>query len=252
MPEKSMTTTRTVTLSHSTTVFIGGASPLAQVPILAGLVVFAPILLTILSGRLLSPFAVYWSAVFPAYRFLLYAIWNGITIGCLYRILRQYGVTWGDLGWSHFRWRDQALALTAAIIGLFVLFPLANGLAAWLGLPLSQTEALLLNNPLNWVSAILLPSLLIPIAEEILFRGYLLGLLSAKFVRPWAVGLIGTAMFAGMHIGLYGLSQMLVVVSLWTILPVGLFIWRRSIYPTGTLHILNNLFGFVIIPWLLR
>ncbi len=63
-------------------------------------------------------------------------------------------------------------------------------------------------------------------------------------------GLLGTVMMGLIHIALYGVSDMLLAVLLWTILPVGLFLWRRSVWATATLHILNNLFGLVIAPLL--
>ncbi len=103
----------------------------------------------------------------PAYRFLLYALWNWI------------------------------------VLGLLVLFPLGRALAGVVGLPVSASGAIPLVDPIAAVIAVILPCVIIPMAEELLFRGFLLGLPAAKIQNPMQAGLIGMIMFGLMHIGFY-------------------------------------------------
>lgn len=85
--------------------------------------------------------------------------------------------------------------------------------------------------------------------EEILYRGFLLGLLWAKLGRAWLAGLLATMIFALFHIPGFGLAGALFIL-LWTPLAVTFFLWRRSIYPPYAMHVLNNLFAYVLVPLL--
>ena len=101
---------------------------------------------------------------------------------------------------------------------------------------------------LNLLSAILLPAVLVPMAEEVLFRGFLLSHLRGRFHNSWVAGLIGGFMFVLIHVPLFGWSGMLLYMALWTPLPVILFLWRKSLYPSTVMHILNNTFAYVLVP----
>jgi uncharacterized protein len=228
------------------------SSAFAQLPILLALIVFVPVVLTTLTGRLLGPLNAFFVTAFPAFHFLLYAIWNFSLIAAGYLVFRRRGITWRDVGFTNFRVRDQIWGVVAMLFGLFFIFPIANHLSTILGTGALQTKGFALVGPLAILSAILFPALLVPFAEEIIFRGFLLNLLRVKIGNLWAVGLIGIIAFTVIHIAFFGWSGMLLYIVLWTPLPVGLYLWRDSIYPTLSMHALNNLFAYVVFPMLSR
>jgi membrane protease YdiL (CAAX protease family) len=227
-------------------------SPFSRLPFAWALIVFVPIILTSLTPMLLRPVTAPIIAAYPAFPFLLYALWNWALILTGYFALRRCGIGWKNIGLAHFRWRDVGWAVVAALIGIFLVFPLSNGVLMGLGLGALQNKALPLAGPLNLISAILFPSLLVPVAEEVLFRGFILELLKAKFRNNWLAGVVGGLMFVLIHVPLFGWSGMLLYVLLWTPLPVILYLWRKSLYPSSFMHFLNNFFAYVLVSLMSR
>jgi uncharacterized protein len=223
-------------------------SPLARLPLAAALIVFVPIILTSLTPVLLRPVTAPIIAAYPAFPFLLYGFWSWALIIVGYLVLRRLGIGWSSIGLAHYRWRDLGWGVLAALIGIFLVYPLSNGIVMGLGLGALQSKPISLAGPLNLVSAILFPAILVPVAEEVLFRGFILEMLQAKFSRKWAAGLVGGLMFVLIHVPLFGWSGMLLYVLLWTPLPVILYLWRKSLYPSSIMHILNNTFAYVLVP----
>jgi membrane protease YdiL (CAAX protease family) len=227
-------------------------SPFTRLPLAAALIVFVPIILTSLTPVLLRPVTAPIIAVYPAFPFLLYAFWCWALIVIGYFVLRRRGIGWSDIGLARFRWRDVCWGVLAALIGIFLVYPLSNGILLGLGLGALQSRSLSVVGPLNLISAILFPSLLVPVAEEIIFRGFVLEMLQAKFHKKWIAGLVGGLMFVLIHVPLFGWSGMLLYVLLWTPLPVILYFWRKSLYPSCIMHILNNTFAFVLVTLFTR
>ena len=137
-----------------------------------------------------------------------------------------------------------------ALIGLWVAYPLSVLIVRLFGLPPMRGMNFSLVGPLDVVSALVATVLLGSLAEDILFRGFLLSTLRAKMSNLWTVGLIGIIMFTLVHLH-FGLAGMIFIL-LWSPLTVGLFLWRRSIYPSYVMHVLNNLFAYVIVPMFLK
>jgi uncharacterized protein len=227
-------------------------NPLARLSLWVALLVFIPIILTSLIPVLLRPLTAPIIAAYPAFPFLLYAAWSWALILTGYFMLKRLGIGWKDIGVGHFRWRDLGWAVLAAVVGIFIVYPLASAVLIWLGLGALQSRTLSLAGPLNLISAILFPSVLVPIAEEVLFRGFLLELFQAKFHRKWVAGLLAGLMFVLIHLPLFGWSGMMLYILLWTPLPVILYLWRRSLYPSSIMHVLNNTFAYVVASLFMR
>lgn len=216
------------------------------------LVAFLPVLLTrflfrvsILIGKPLSVSI----RAYPLGGFIVYMACVWLVVGVGWAYLRRKGATWRDLGFTNFRLRDMAWAVLAALVGMFVVFPVSQGLARWLGLPAMRGVNYRLDNPIDLLIAVFICALIGPLGEEILYRGFLLGLLRAKLRRAWLAGLLATLIFALVHVPGFGLAGALFIL-LWTPLVVILFLWQRSIYPPYVVHMLNNTFAYVLVPLL--
>ena len=224
---------------------------MARLPLLTILIVFIPVILTMLTYKLMGPQSRPAMTTSPMIPFLVYAAWNWFVICGGYLLIRRRGITWKNLGFTNFRFRDLGLGVAGALIGLFVVYPISAFLARSLGLPGMQGMDYSLIGPVDITSALLACVLFVPLAEEIIFRGYLLNILRARIGHLWVVGFIGTIMFVLIHIPYFGWAGMLFTLLL-TPLIVGLFLWRRSIYPSYVMHVLNNFFAYMIVPLFLR
>ncbi len=230
--------------------FSPGASRLGELPFVTVLAVFVPTLVTGLVSYLLRPLTGSVYANFPMFGFLIYGVCNWIVIGAGYVLLRRRRITWSDIGFANFRWRDLGYAFIATLIGLYVVYPLSNLLTSWLGLKAMSGMGYSLPGPANIISAILLPGVLIPLGEDIIFRGFLLTYLRGRLQSLWFVGFIGTVFFTLIH-GYFGWAG-IVFILFWAPLTVTLFLWRRSIYPSYFMHVLNNFFVYVAVPLFFR
>jgi membrane protease YdiL (CAAX protease family) len=235
------------TRAKPTTAGLTTPSPWQRVPLVLALVVFAPIALTMGVAHLWGAEVFAAMRFFALFPFLLYVACGWLVIGILFPALRGWKITLKDLGFRNFRPLDLLLAGAAAALGIIVIYPLASALATLIGLEPLRGMGYSLANPLNIIGAVVIASVLGPLAEDVLFRGFLLGLLTDKLRRPWLVAIIGTLAFTLIHIPYFGWGGTLFIL-LWSPLSVGLFLWRKSIYPSLVLHIINNLVAYVLIP----
>jgi membrane protease YdiL (CAAX protease family) len=225
--------------------------PLATLSPLTVTVVLLPILLMKLfvfffTGQRMSAV----TAEYTLFPFLVYVGFNILVIAAGW-ILLHNRLRWQDIGFTRFRWSDAGLGTVAALIGIFIIYPVSVLLADILGLEGIKGMNYSLNDPLNIVSAVVIASLIGPLAEDILFRGFLLTLLGSKLRQKWLVGLLGVLIFSSIHIFYFGWGGVLFIL-LWSPLSVILFLWRKSIYPCLVLHVLNNMTAYVLIPVILN
>ena len=226
-------------------------SALARVPAAAAFIVFVPVLVLATAVRFIMlrlDASLYHAS--PLTPFIVSSICSWTVISLVYLRLRRKGGTWADLGVRRARTSDIVLGVCAAAVNILLVYPLSVLIVRSLGLEEIRdaiTYPLTLWNVLGTVFFIVL---IIPLAEEILFRGFFLGLLRSKIGNLWLVGLLGCLSFAVVHLPRWGVSGALFIL-LWAVAPVCLFLARRSIVPSFTMHIINNFFAYVILPALL-
>jgi hypothetical protein len=182
---------------------------------------------------------------------MVYAAWNWVVICAGYLFIHRNGVRWKDLGFTDFRYRDLELAVAGTLVGLLIVYPVATWLAHVIGLPAMKGMSYSVTSTFDVAGTFLASVLFGPLAEEIIFRGYLLNLLRVKMKSLWVVGIIGVIMFTLVHLPYFGWGGMLFV-FLWSPLVVVLLLWRRSIYPSCVMHVLNNFFAYMVVPLFLR
>lgn len=165
-------------------------------------------------------------------------------------LLRRRGLTWADVGlrrpdrspW-HLAWQIPAVMAAGAAASMLVLIPLGAG-----GEPAGEpTDAaiadLLAGGPVFAVLGLLTVAVLVPVAEEVVFRGIVLPALRARFRVVAGITLAGAA-FAAVHMLPPALPYLLVV----GIALCAMAEWYRSIVPGIVLHGVNNaiVFGGVV------
>jgi membrane protease YdiL (CAAX protease family) len=167
-----------------------------------------------------------------------------------WRLLRRRGVNPQMLGLRTPRPREWLLAVGGGVILILAVYPLATLVVQAVGFAPPRSISLSLARPAEIIGAILVLGLLIPLAEEILFRGFLIGLLREKLGSTWLAGLVGALFFAAVHLPRMGPGGALFIL-LWSAVPVALFLWTRNVFLTSGAHSINNLFAYVVVPLLL-
>ena len=134
---------------------------------------------------------------------LVYAITIAVLIGVPWAVLKLR-TTWHDLGLARLpEWRDIGLALAGVVlyfVGASALLFVVSKLIP--GFDVAQTQELGISKAqFGWeLSLIFLLFVVVgPIAEEIVFRGYLFGALRRARVPFWLAALVTSALFGLAH-----------------------------------------------------
>ena len=175
------------------------------------------------------------------------------TIGLLLALLvLRYLLGRRQLGWRHvgvtggLSSKSVLYAFIGWLVGFFLYYIVEISLNR-IGIRMFWNEGDFFGLDTPWrVIGICFAALIVaPIAEEILYRGYVLQALLAKLPTVLAV-LLSALIFASIHIGIG--PGMVIYLFLGAIIPAYLFIRFRSIYPCVLMHFLNNIVAYVFIP----
>ena len=160
-------------------------------------------------------------------------LWNWLAVGVLFafvllvekRRLSSIALTmpnWKDILWAVVFW----VIATVASGFLNALVPLAStgGFQAILALPLPVIVAIILTTATT---------------EEILFRGYPIERLRELTGSIWLGVAISFALFVVPHVRFFG-PEWLVTNGVSVVLLYILYVWRRNLWATMTMHLLGN------------
>ncbi|RKE66999.1 hypothetical protein BXY47_0991 [Dietzia kunjamensis] len=157
-------------------------------------------------------------------------------------LLRRRGLGWADVGirppdrspW-HLAWQIPAVMAAGVTASMIVLIPLGAGAESTGDEADAAIADLAAGGPVLAVLGLLTVTVLIPVAEEIVFRGIVLPALRARLRAVAGITLAG-AVFAAVHLLPPALPYLLVVgISLCAMAE-----WYRSIVPGIVLHGVNN------------
>ncbi|RQH02045.1 CPBP family intramembrane glutamic endopeptidase [Natrarchaeobius oligotrophus] len=138
-----------------------------------------------------------------------------------------------ELGWT--------LAFVPLGVGGFVAGLEAAALAGF-GL---EPFAYDVTDPATLAAVVFGAVLLAPVVEEALYRGLLLGTLLGRGWSPVAAGLATIALFAALHYPHLGVAGVLAIAG-WSIFPTILRLRFDSIVGPWLLHLLNNVYAYVL------
>jgi membrane protease YdiL (CAAX protease family) len=138
------------------------------------------------------------------FRLALYGFWAVATAIALTMVLFRRGVRLEDLGWrGSLSLGKAAWAALAALAALAVWFPV-DAVREVLGIPLywvwGQEQFVMPRSTWEFFVAGFVGLLLVPLAEETLFRGHVLQALRAR-MHPFSALLLHNALFAVYHLG---------------------------------------------------
>lgn len=103
-----------------------------------------------------------------------------------------------------------------------------------------------LTDPITVAAVVFGAVVVAPFAEEVLFRGFLLGSLLGRDFSPVAAGSISIVAFGLLHVALLGVAGV-VVTALWSVVPTVLRLRFNNLTGAWLLHLINNIWGYLAV-----
>ncbi len=191
---------------------------------------------------------------FSIFAIALYSLGTVIAVVILYFLLKRQGLNLAAIG---FRGTLNFQGIAFSFLGLiaaFILYPAIEAALSPLGIPMFWRGGASSALHLSTVPDILLISICAvvigPIAEEIVFRGYILNAFVQRSKTIIAAYIWSALIFASAH--LFVGPGTIVFIFFWSFIPSFLFLKFGNLYPGSCMHILNNLLTYIVFPlWLL-
>lgn len=194
-----------------------------------------------------------WGAGRPAPAPLALLVLAGTALAALtavrVHLLRRRRLRWADLGLRrpdrsplHLLWQIPTVMGAAVVVSTIVLAPLAPGGDVGDDAASEVIGDLLGGGPVFAVLGLITVAAIVPLVEEVVFRGIVLPALMARYRAPLGITLAGLV-FAAVHLVPPALPYLIVVgISL-----CAMAAWYRSIVPGIVLHGVNNAIVFAIV-----
>jgi membrane protease YdiL (CAAX protease family) len=144
--------------------------------------------------------------------------------------------------------REFGAAGLAFVAGL-VAYQTATVVNGVLGTPM-EGMSYTLSDPVAVVLIVFGAVVVAPVAEEVLFRGLLLGYLLDRGYTPVAAGAAVVVAFALIHLPNFGIGGA-VFILLWGPFPTALRLWFDNLTGAWLMHAANNLFAYVLVAGVL-
>jgi len=191
---------------------------------------------------------------FSIFAIVLYSFGSTIAVMILFYLLKRQRMNLAAIG---FRGKLTYQGMLLSILGLvvaFILYPVIEAALSPIGIPMfwrgGASSALRLSTLPDMALILAFAVLLGPIAEEIIFRGYILNALSRQTKKLIAAYIWSALIFASAH--LFVGPGTIIFIFFWSFIPSFLFLRFRNLYPGIIMHILNNFITYVAFPlwWL--
>lgn len=140
--------------------------------------------------------------------------------------------------------RTVGLGVGAFVIGV-VIFPLTTPVVEALGLGTTEGGIGFLGQLSVWMLVAI--AVTAGVTEEILFRGYLLERVGEAAGALWVGAVVSAILFTLLHVPLWGVGGALQI-GVWTIIVTVLYVRTRDLGACILMHVLNDLFAFIVIP----
>lgn len=177
---------------------------------------------------------------------LVYAAANWAVVGAALILaggqLRQAGLRFSPT-WGRLRLGVIGFAIGIAVYLVVDRLLMVAGLPSVAGMQFNGARSLEVF--VLWVG----PVVTAPLAEEILFRAIWIGALSQRIPAPVAV-VCSTIAFAAIHYPYFGIGGV-IFISAWGLVPAALFLRTRDLAAPLAMHVLNNMFAYLIAPFFL-
>ena len=181
----------------------------------------------------------------PTLAFVVYALCNAVAVALVVGVLGRARLR--ALGVAFRLTRRRVWLAVGAFAAGVALFGVVDAALRALRLETIRGMPGALGAP-QVVTLLLTVGLAVPLCEEILFRAVWYGGLRPRVGR-WAAGALAAAAFAAIHLPYFGPGGV-AFIALWTLLPLALYARTGDITAGWLMHVLNNVFAYVVAPLL--
>jgi len=183
----------------------------------------------------------------PYHSFLVYAVANWLTFAVVVLVAGRRALE--ALGLRFPVTRSRVVAAAGAFVAGLAIFQVVSWLLARAGLPpvggMEFTNASAADIVILFISAVITA----PFCEEVFFRVLWIGGLRGR-MPAWTAGVISILAFAAIHFPYFGVGGVIFIMA-WSILPVVLFIRFGDLTASIAMHVVNNAFAYILIPFVL-
>ncbi|MDE2434910.1 MAG: CPBP family intramembrane metalloprotease [Sphingomonadales bacterium] len=156
-------------------------------------------------------------------------------------LVRTGPVPASTMGWRRPTWRTMAFGLLCLLVLVVVSVLAIYVMRSW---GLSQSDSVLAALGAKPIWMLVLIALTAGISEEVLFRGVILNYLASASGKVWLGALGSLAIFALLHAGGWGWSQVLFAAVPGVVLTL-FFLWKRDLGICIIGHFLTDLIGLL-------
>ena len=171
-------------------------------------------------------------------------------VGLILYFLRRNREPVKRIGWTGKNWGKEILVGAALFIPLFFSLPLIERIAQQLGFKAPSTPLPSFLAPRDVAQLVLAFILVVVVAmaEETMFRGYLILRFRSMARSARAAALLSAVIFSLGH-GYEGSAGVVTVGFMGFILAL-IYLWRRSLIAPMVMHFLQDFIGIVLVPLL--
>ncbi len=180
----------------------------------------------------------------------LYSLGTVLSVVILCSLLRSRGITLPSLGLrGTLAVQGILYALSGLVVGI-LLYTLTDAILESLGIPMfwggpGSVTPRWSTTP-DLVTLLFFAVIIGPVAEEIIFWGYVVSALKQANMRVLVVYVLSAIIFTSVHVFIG--PGTLVFIFFWSFIPTFLLLKFNSLYPGILFHALNNLFAYVAAP----
>lgn len=196
-----------------------------------------------------------WGVVsFNTFAIALYSLGTALAVLVLTLLLRRRGLGFSSAGFvGSLTLKGSGFALAGLAVA-FTLYPTIEALLKPLGVGMfwgsTATSYLRSSTGIDLALTLSLAILIGPIAEEVVFRGYLLTAFVQRKMNLVVAYLLSALIFTSAHV-FVGPGTM-VFIFFWSFIPAFLLLRFGNLYPGILFHILNNFVTYIVFPmWIL-
>lgn len=180
---------------------------------------------------------------------LVYTAAEWLALGVLLLWMRRRAIPFAALTWTRPRGADRAWGAAGCLFGVFVVYPVAQGINVALGVPMFEKMQHPTLTPPGFAIQFLYAVVSAPLVEETLFRAYAINFLRARGLHAVPASLLALLAFAAIHWPAFGPGGALFI-ALWALPLSALYLWRGTLAGPALMHAMNNVLAYFIFPLL--
>ena len=171
----------------------------------------------------------------------------GLVLLLILIVLFWEGRNLDSMGFRKPSWGDLIYGFLGFVVGV-ILFVITSYLLVLFGLKTTSPGILRIAEIPFSIRVLMV--LTAGITEEILFRGYPIERLYELTGNMYIAAFLPWLAFTLLHVYFWGVGGA-IQIGVWSIVITLLYIWRRSILACMTMHILNDAYAFLLLPYIM-